>query len=1028
MSEELALHTNRINALTAQNYVTVQATQSTTAADIPTLINATGDGEQTDTIYRVGFWDGSAFDGSKYSEYAWDGTSYIQLNVRTGSLDGVFDISEYNTSGGNPAVYDNLTQALAGVPPDVQRGGMSVKYVQRVPAMYSVVVTQSDTQPTGTALVSASSVTTGTYDASALTDFSTLPPATGAGNAVVYYYTDGSTYTIYPITMANAETTEYVQYRLMATDWSAVVNNWVNNRFSTGQYVSNVSIATGVNARDQGLVKSDDAYKIVEEMHSKIGGVDYYRMDVSQPGRSETYNVEINSGYTVKVTLLACRATLSSGIRIRGIKDTTPVSYIQFGKLTSVGQTLTIVLDDHIIGIDTYNNDAYTASSYKIEWEKAITGSINEETSEIEGNVSSLTGRVGTLETASASLEALAAESGEKVTITTSSSGEGKVISYSDFTNPKSPVDSSNYNITDAISVPAHGMIATFCGGSMSRISKVVGGNQYISLVQGINNKNTCVSWINNSDESVNVVICYLATVDPVAFIHKNVFSSILATIPNIEQYGKLQDTTPNLTMVAGSVSNGNINTSSSTYVHSEPFFANKNDLIILINSRSDNNVALLYKTDANASYAEHIVHGVSGTTVQHRYYVCKESGYYGISGQGSYLSMKKYTPSAGYVQSVGEDGKKKVGITYSKTAGDNDITISDAPYCQITKGAGVRISGSGNCTITGTLDEPVLGRCASVGYKIPYGTQDVAAVTINDDELPVAPVDARTASGKGYRLDGTHYHRTNYNIKYSALSSFTITIESESNWEIEMSSEAVINDDLPLTPILVGYDMAHNYQATFPYEGENISVFELHKRLHLPYYVSTYPGAIINTEIAEAVEAGLCELVFYNGGNLVDYWDNTDGTLAQEIFKRTAGIGAGARMVVASQGVIDRNLYTNIKNAGTEILRCHSTLEDRYCKFSSKYGDNDIFYVRSSALGYATITNILRLPQVWYAHGVGTPTNPDDPYAQTHYVDRDGTNTKSLFSMWKTMQEQGRVMVMKPSDWLAYCRKYDCS
>lgn len=133
VSEELALHTNRLNALTGQNYITVQATQSTTAADIPTLINASGEGEQTDTIYRVGFWDGSAYVADKYTEYAWNGTAYVILDVKS-SIGEVFDISQYNAVGGTLATYADLATALgvsgANVPSSVRRGGMSIKFIQ----------------------------------------------------------------------------------------------------------------------------------------------------------------------------------------------------------------------------------------------------------------------------------------------------------------------------------------------------------------------------------------------------------------------------------------------------------------------------------------------------------------------------------------------------------------------------------------------------------------------------------------------------------------------------------------------------------------------------------------------------------------------------------------------------------------------------------------------------------------------------------------------------------------------------------
>lgn len=131
VSEELALHTNRLNALTGQNYITVQATQSTTAADIPTLINATGEGEQADTLYRVGFWDGSAYVADKYTEYAWNGTAYVILDVKS-SIGEVFDISQYNAVGSTLATYADLAAALSGtnVPASVSRGGMSIKFVQ----------------------------------------------------------------------------------------------------------------------------------------------------------------------------------------------------------------------------------------------------------------------------------------------------------------------------------------------------------------------------------------------------------------------------------------------------------------------------------------------------------------------------------------------------------------------------------------------------------------------------------------------------------------------------------------------------------------------------------------------------------------------------------------------------------------------------------------------------------------------------------------------------------------------------------
>ena len=102
-----------------QNYVTVA-----TYASLP----ASG---STDTIYRVSSYDGanSQVDDTVYSEYAWDGTQYVFLCVKS-QIEEVFDITVYN----NNTKYADLAAALgvdgANIPATLRRGGMSVKFVQ----------------------------------------------------------------------------------------------------------------------------------------------------------------------------------------------------------------------------------------------------------------------------------------------------------------------------------------------------------------------------------------------------------------------------------------------------------------------------------------------------------------------------------------------------------------------------------------------------------------------------------------------------------------------------------------------------------------------------------------------------------------------------------------------------------------------------------------------------------------------------------------------------------------------------------
>ena len=113
---------NEIDGLVStphQEYVTVA-----TYASLP----ASG---STDTIYRVSSYDGanSQVDDTVYSEYAWDGTQYVFLCVKS-QIEEVFDITVYN----NNTKYADLAAALgvdgANIPATLRRGGMSVKFVQ----------------------------------------------------------------------------------------------------------------------------------------------------------------------------------------------------------------------------------------------------------------------------------------------------------------------------------------------------------------------------------------------------------------------------------------------------------------------------------------------------------------------------------------------------------------------------------------------------------------------------------------------------------------------------------------------------------------------------------------------------------------------------------------------------------------------------------------------------------------------------------------------------------------------------------
>lgn len=106
-----------------QEYVSVTATAQTTA--VTDVLPATG---AADTTYRIGNWDGTQYNDSVFSEYAWNGSAYIKLSTKS-QVGEVYDISANHAD----TKYADLAAALNGganIPQSLQKGGMSVKFVQ----------------------------------------------------------------------------------------------------------------------------------------------------------------------------------------------------------------------------------------------------------------------------------------------------------------------------------------------------------------------------------------------------------------------------------------------------------------------------------------------------------------------------------------------------------------------------------------------------------------------------------------------------------------------------------------------------------------------------------------------------------------------------------------------------------------------------------------------------------------------------------------------------------------------------------
>lgn len=111
--------------------IKVKFTNRNTALSATLNINGKGD----KALYYGGkpVSNHNSWDNGEVVEIYYDGTSYYANNVEGNFKDGIFDISAYNLTEGQPTKYATLAEALGtngdNIPPIFRKGGMQIKYV-----------------------------------------------------------------------------------------------------------------------------------------------------------------------------------------------------------------------------------------------------------------------------------------------------------------------------------------------------------------------------------------------------------------------------------------------------------------------------------------------------------------------------------------------------------------------------------------------------------------------------------------------------------------------------------------------------------------------------------------------------------------------------------------------------------------------------------------------------------------------------------------------------------------------------------
>ena len=299
--------------------IKVKFTNRNTALSATLNINGNGD----KALYYGGkpVSNSNSWDNGEVVEIYYDGTSYYANNVEGNFKDGIFDISAYNLTEGQPTKYATLAEALGtngnNIPLIFRRGGMQIKYVSTSDNKYvqyrlmtsewstiesnwerynyvttekiaqGAITTEKIAQGAVTADVLADAVKSLQWSEVQLTDIDTLSEVSSDNAITAYKVKEGKTTCGYMFMTIDLGTNQIAQYMITSLILPSDSYSYDYNQQSL--YVRTFA-SKGSYESAQGTWST--WRKMVSTFNDKLS--------FSSDGRSETYGSEI--GKTIDLT------------------------------------------------------------------------------------------------------------------------------------------------------------------------------------------------------------------------------------------------------------------------------------------------------------------------------------------------------------------------------------------------------------------------------------------------------------------------------------------------------------------------------------------------------------------------------------------------------------------------------------------------------------------------------------------------------------------------------------------------------
>ena len=349
----------------------------------------------------------------------------------------------------------------------------------------------------------------------------------------------------------------------------------------------------------------------------------------------------------------------------------------------------------------------------------------------------------------------------------------------------------------------------------------------------------------------------------------------------------------------------------------------------------------------------------------------------------------------------------------------NDSITIENGRCCSFIEGGSYLIKGIGNATINISFTNKTFDN-VSYGFMWPWNSQLIASLNVHG--ITIGKYDS--ASPATYKLQGGTFQRIN---KHDSSSDAVFTVNSDSNetWSLLITKKAEKFIKPSVKPICIVYD-GGRWQGQVYWEGGLYKIWDLHRKLNIPYAVALYSNQMnpesgneyTCDEVRRDIETGLCEVIIRNAS----VTKTTDLKYLETIESERSLLEVKSKATILAQHILNPLIYRCSIKDGADFIRQYTSFSDTDGVIAYKYSDSS--YKAIHSMGFPTIlneTNNFWLPEIFWAHGVGIP--PEGDTISYMYGDTTGVNTEKWFKNILPLVENGKVQILHPSDFSQYCR-----